>query len=304
MPEQVPKDDGVPELNRVDDPVFHYSAHAVPLRLFYRLPAQLVTEAHLTVGEYQTAEYGNSSIVDGLHIRTVDSANVAKLEVTLPAGGGAFQRWDIPNDTERLGVNLDRRRSTLNFARMSGSGVPDNGDPVSVKYGDDIRRLQTTITRSSQSTQRVTTANIPDKDSIRDPTPTPDLDYHNKGHIDDPDALKDAIDQLSTTADHAEITADADNDDGWIFRTEGDNVDDTARFLDGYEYTGPGTSDLGQSSLFSVEYLTDVATALKRARVDNITVKWGEEWPILFEFFREEFGIRGHFSIAPRVESD
>lgn len=306
--EQVPEDDDVDPLNRVEDPAFKFSAHAVPLRLFFRVPSVLVDEAKVTVGERETAEWSNDDVVDGLHIRAVDPANVAFVDVTLPAKGGAFGTWDVDGAGYTLGVNLDRQQKNLNFARMSGSGVDEHGDPVSIRYGDDLRRLETVITRSSQATQRVTLNNLIDPDSIRQEPDIPGLTLRNVGHPESAKALKDAVGQLKSTADHVAVRSDPENDAGFQFHAEGDTVDDTVRFLNGYEqdYGGDGLKEKirGQSSLFSMDYLRSIAKGLKRSRMDKVTIRWGDEFPAVFQFFNEEYGIRGAYMVAPRIQTD
>jgi proliferating cell nuclear antigen len=300
-----PTDDEPNPLNRVADPTLTFDVRATPLRLFLRLPYALVDEAKLVVGERETAEWGDDSIVDGLHIRAVDPASVAFVDVTLPAKGGGFGSWDVDGAGETLGVNLGRLQKNVRYARMAGSGVDDDGDPVSVRYGDDLRRLETVITRSSQATQRVSLMNLIDPDSIRQEPDLPGLNLRNVGHPESAKAMKDAVGQLKSTADHVAVRSDPENDDGFQFHAEGDTVTDTVRFLNGYEqdYDGDGLTEKirGQSSLFSMDYLRNIAKALKSARMDNVTVRWGDEFPAVFQFFNEEYGIRGVFMLAPRI---
>lgn len=302
--EQVPEDDGddVDPLNRVADPAFKFNVRASPIRLFLRLPDALVDEAKVTVGERESAEWGDDSMVDGLHIRAVDPANVAFVDVTLPAKGGGFGSFDVDGAGYTLGVNLDRLRKNVGYARMAGSGVDEDGDPVAVRYGDDLRRLETVITRSSQATQRVSVMNLIDPDSIRQEPDIPGLTLRNVGHPENTKALKDAVGELKDTADHVAVRADPENDDGFQFHAEGDTVTDTVRFLNGYEVEDDDAR--GQSSLFSMDYLRSIVKALHRAKMDKVTVRWGDEYPAVFQFFNEEYGIRGVFMLAPRIQSD
>lgn len=303
-----PTDDEPDPLNRVADPAFTFGVRATPLRLFLRLPDALVDEAKVTVGERESAEWGDDTMVDGLHIRAVDPANVALVDVTLPAKGGGFRAFDVDGAGYTPCVNLDRLRKNVGYARMAGAGVDDDGDPVSVRYGDDLRRLETVITRSSQATQRVSVMNLIDPDSVLQEPDIPGLTLRNIGHPESTKAMKDAVGELKSTADHVAVRSDPENPEGFQFHAEGDTVTDTVRFLTGYEqdYDGDGLKDKfrGQSSLFSMDYLRDIAKALHRAKMDKVTIRWGDEFPAVFQFFNEDYGIRGVFMLAPWIQTD
>ena len=57
------------------------------------------------------------------------------------------------------------------------------------------------------------------------------------------------------------------------------------------------------SSVFSLDYLTDMADALATGKADRVTVKWGEEYPARFAFEYEDWGFSGHYMVAPRIQS-
>lgn len=323
---QVPEDDGEDELNdpipedgetnvldRVTDPAFQFNTRATPIRLFFRVVDVLVDEAKVKVGAAPTAEWNKSKDVDGIHVKAVDPANVAMVNVTMPKSAGGFDKWEVPLDNQPyhvLGVNNATMFKNLKYGRMAGKGVDSDGDPIAVRYGDGLRRLETVITRPNQRSQRVTAWNLIDPDSIRQEPDIPDLSskLNNVGHFESTRALKDAVGELSSHSDHVRVRADPDANGAFQFHADGDGFfrSDFVRFTDGHEVEDGADGDAAraESSLFSMDYLKDIAKALHAAKMDKVVVRWGDEYPAIFQFFNEEYGIRGVFMLAPRIQSD
>jgi hypothetical protein len=287
-------------LNRVTDPAFEMNSTAVPLRLFFRAIDPIVDEARVTVGARETAEWDNTDTVDGIHVTAVDPHNVAMVDVSLPAKGGGFGTFDT-GEPHTLGVNVGTMLTTLGFARMSGKGVDDDGDPVAFRYDADLMRLDTTMTRSSHQTQRVRLLNTLPPDSIREEPDLPALNLPNKGLPDGPRAFKDAVKGLEATSDTVRVRADPNVDHAFQIHSEGEGaVDgDSVRFLNSYE-----GNDEQESSSFSTSYLKAIAKGLKTAHVDKIVVRWGDDLPAVFEFYEETYGIRGQYMVSPRVHAE
>lgn len=322
--QQTPKDDSdeptdpIPDegetnvLDRVTDPAFQFNTRATPIRLFFRVVDVLVDEAKVKVGTAPTAEWDKSKDVDGVHVKAVDPANVAMVNATMPKQGGGFDKWNVPLDTQPyhvLGVNNATMFKNLKYGRMAGKGVADDGDPIAVRYGDDLRRLETVITRPNQRSQRVTSWNLIDPDSVRQEPDIPDLSaqLNNVGHFESTRALKDAVGELSSHSDHVRVRADPDADGAFQFHADGDGFfrSDFVRFTDGHEVVDGDEDDArAESSLFSMCYLKDIASALHAAKMDKVVVRWGDEYPAIFQFFNEEYGIRGVFMLAPRIQSE
>lgn len=324
--EQVPEDDGtddvedpIPDdgdrnvLDRVTDPAFQFNTRAKPIRLFFRTVDTLVDEAKVSVGKRETAEWDNDAEVDGLHVTAVDPESVGMVSVTMPKGGGGFDKWDVPLDTQPyfvLGADTSTMLKNLKYARMKGAGVADDGDPIAVRYGETLRRLETVITRPNQRSQRVTAWNLIDPDSIRQEPDIPDLTnaLNNVGHFESTRALKDAVAELSSHSDHVRVRADPDADGAFQFHTEteGPFKSDFVRFTDGHEVKGDTDEDgaRAESSLFSVEYLKEITRGLHAAKMDKVVVRWGDEYPAIFQFFNEQYGIRGVFMLAPRIQTE
>lgn len=304
----IPEPDEENPLDRVTDPAFRIKTTATPIRLFFRLVNACVDEAKITVGERDTAEWNNGEVIDGLHVRAVDPANVFMVNATIPAEAGGFSTWDLGGETYKIATTVKRLQKTLGYARMAGQGVNDHGDPIAIRYDDDLRRLETTVTRPNQRTQRVTSWNLLDPDTVRKEPDIPQLELDNVGFFESTRALKDAVGELKSTSDHVSVRSDPDAEDTFQFYTEGDMVQsDFIRFTDSYQVQ---TSDdraedvRGQSSLFSMDYLRDIVKALHRAKMDKVNVRWGDEFPAVFRFFNEEYGIRGHFLLAPRIQQE
>jgi hypothetical protein len=65
--------------------------------------------------------------------------------------------------------------------------------------------------------------------------------------------------------------------------------------------------DEGGEAAYSLDYVSDIVSALKEAKVDDVTIRWDAEMPIYFEFRRTEDETvlyDGEFMIAPRVSSE
>jgi hypothetical protein len=295
-------DDGDAELSRVEEPDARLNSTAVPLRLFLRLLTPVDSEARLTVGEAETAEYGSTETVNGIHCTMVDPANVFMVTATLPAESGAFGGFQASGQT--LGVNLERLQSTLEFGRMAGSGVDDDGDPVELRYDDGHRRLETVVTRPNQRLQRVTSQSLLDPDSIRQEPDIPSLKLGHRGHPESTRALKDAVAELDHHGTPVTVRSDPDKDAYWRVESDGDREiinSDFVRFSGGHESDGGGAAE---SSMFSPEYLRKITRALHRARVDKVTVHWGDSFPSVWAFQDQDYGIRGMFMVAPRVNEE
>lgn len=310
-------DGAVPEtgdnpLSRVTDPTFSFRTRAVPIRLFVRAArATWLDEARVCFGRRQSAVWNKEEEVDGIHVHAVDPANVAMTLVELPASSDAIRDWNVPTEDtpyHKVGMPISDWHKRLKFARMTGSGVPDDGDPLSIRFdaGDDL--LDTQVTRPGERTQRVTTQHTIDPDSIRQEPDVPDhLEMEHKGLVDSARSFKDAVDALDDTADHVEMRVDPDEDDAWQIHATNDAISvrsDFVRFKDAHEPINEGGYDPDASSLFSMDYLEDISQALKRARMDKVTVRWGNELPVVVRAWNTDYGIRATYLLAPRIQKD
>lgn len=259
-----------------------------PLRSFLRYPAALVDEC---VAEFDA---------DGLHIEAVDVVNVGLVSATFPAEG--FGRYSVAGDeTVRVGLNLERLRKTLKWARK-GRGSSD-GDPVVVDVFDRMIRVRI-VREDTRMTRRSEWFSL-DPDSMREQPHIPDLDLPNRARP-SVGALGDAVDAIDSRHDHIRVTRDGetfvveskDNAD-----PDDDTTDDRVTIL-GCAWDTRDDRAEACSSLFSIDYLADMVRALAAAKADDVTVKWGDEFPTMIQFLNEDWGHEGRFMLAPRIGGD
>jgi proliferating cell nuclear antigen len=284
MPEALTKDDHEalePETD--EDAAVNVLTHGDPLRSFLELPTALVDEAKARFGP------------DGLHIRAVDPANVGMVDVTAHATG--FERYQFDGDSDRvIGLNVDRTRKVAGWARKRGG----DGDPVGVDVLADPDRMRVDITRPDQELKRISEWHGIDPGSIRQEPEIPELDLpcratpNVRGFYEAISALKD------DGHDHVKVTRDGTT---LVVRGHGNGVGDDEFFFPNSAWH-IDDEDQAPSSLFSLDYLRDMATALKRSKADRVTLSWGQEHPMILAFEHEEWGFDGMFLLAPRIGSD
>lgn len=258
-----------------------------PLRCLTRLPTALVDEARVTFD------------VDGISLAAVDPPNVSMIHLEAHAAG--FESYQLCDEdaSHTVGVNLDRLQSALGFARMRG-----DGDPISVDLFTDPDRLRVTVTRPDQGLQRREEWFCLDPESIREKPNNPDLDLPCYA---DPDVagFRDAVHAFGP--DHAELRNDG---QGGLVLSAG--LDENQHDEGEQRVIFPNSvwaddehelDEVAASSLFSLDYLDSVSSALKKSRADRLTVNWGDEFPVRLAFEYEEWGYEGEFAIAPRIGS-
>ncbi len=239
---------------------------------------------------------------DELHTQYVDAAYVAMCALNVYPE--AFETYDVPEE-KTVGVNLSGLASELSWARMSTR----TNDDVTLSISDD--RTLATVTRDYDSTTLTQTDEVQniDPDSIRDDPQIPDLSRPWKASI-DVRALYDAIDHM----DQYDAIAVMEHDGQLVMRSISGSDDEerygqsVANFGEVRETAGEPVEDA--KSLLSRDYLTDIVTGLKKGKVDDLTLYWGDEFPVRFEFARyadndeETVAYDGHFMIAPRIQSE
>jgi len=276
------------------DPELKTISTARPMRGFTALLRALIDECRVHFTE------------DGIRVTATDSANIGMVELEWPAGGFDVYRYEADATELVMGLNVKMLEKFLKFAREP------QDDPVSL-YVNEGEHYQFGVraTRPDHRVQRSTRWYHIEPDSIRLEPDLPDLtkEYGWKAHV-DPLPFRDAVTQLHETADHARMkgrkstftlaggtieTYDADNMifpdaaecQPWDAQTDGD-------VPDGWEDTHSK-----DTSLFALSYLNDVAKAIRSAKMDRITIGWGDEFPITVKFSHDEWGINGQYLIAP-----
>lgn len=276
-----------------DDAAVSILTNGDPLRSWVELPDAIVDECRLRIDD------------DGLHVAAADPANVAMLETTFRAEG--FRGFDAPDSGVTFGLNLDRFTSAISWARKRG----DDGDPVSIDLFDNPPRMRVSVTRTDQRMKRVSEWFGIDPNNIRQEPDTPDLSLPDRADP-APSNLVDAVEAVDDHRDYAYITRDSDT---FVLAsqesgdTKIDPDDDTdAETGAGAVYMPETAWSDGEgeatSSLFSLDYLTDMAAAIKQSKADRLTVHWGDEFPVELHFDHEDWGITSQFLLAPRLEPD
>jgi hypothetical protein len=256
------------------------------LRPLLALPNAVVDEMKLHVDE------------DGLRATAVDPANVVMAQ--FHATPAAFDTYDVETSAV-VGLNLDRLRKRAERARMR----KNDPDPITLDL-DERRALVTTEREYVDTTVRQTDQlQLIDPDSIREEPDVPDFqEEHGYRATVDVDAFADTIHNLDASGDHVELA----EDDGALTLT----VDGDDKSLADFGHVAEPTHDHptpGASSTFSNDYLKDIATGLKKAKVDDVTVTWGDEFPVFIDFARtiqnddgdDSIAYGGKYILAPRV---
>lgn len=237
---------------------------------------------------------------DGMHIRVVDPPNVSMVRQQIYPG--AFEHYYLDGADElEVGLNLDGVTSKLSNARLGKS----TDDPVGLDV--DATRTLVEVSRDYDDTA-VTYAdeqlNI-DPDAVRSRPDMPDLDLFATATV-GVGAFKDAVDHIDATADHATFR----ERDGSLVLTGGNHDDSPATYATAVEFEGVADVDERDAipeSMFSLDFLTNFATAIKRAKVDTLEIHWGEEFPIEIHYKRRiggELAYDGVYMLAPRERGD
>lgn len=263
-------------------------SNAAPFYAYSILVNALVDEARVHVSE------------DGLYTRVVDAANVAMLEVEFPPE--AFETFDFGGIQREIGLNTDRFGRVINFANK-GQG-PDGGDPVTWIPELTDPELYTRLTVSKEDgvmTMAEDWATIK-PGSLRQEPDLPELDLKAQA---DPSTktLRDGLQYLKEKypSDHVILKSDSGDPETLVLQSEGDTSEATLRFP---ESVYPDSNSDGKRALYSLDYLADMADAVHSARMDKVTLNWGEEFPVKLKFQSEDWGVEGTYMLAPRIKAN
>lgn len=261
------------------------------IRPLFELPIALVDECKLRFTD------------DGLHIEAVDPANVGMLQLDVNAA--AFDEYDVEaTGGIVVGTNLKKLRSNLRNARKGKS----SDDAVELAFDQTMTTVEVTreyprteLTRSSEL------LNI-DPDSIRDEPDVPTLNLAWSAEA-DLLAFRDAVEHVASISDHIDVR----EREGDLVMGGIDDSDHIGQYgavaeFDGVAEATDDDADTGAHSKFSLDYVEDFADALKKALVDDVTVRWDQEMPLFIEFERtvetedgEQVAYEGKYMLAPRI---
>jgi len=238
-----------------------------------------------------------------MSISAVDPANVGMVELT--AHRTAFETFELGDEEFTTAVNYDRLESQLANARMGKA----TDDPVSLDV-DGTRTLVTTEREYTLTTLTQTNEvlNI-DPDSVRVEPEVPDIRLPCEATV-DVEALTDALESVDRVSNHAIVR---ERNGELVITGEGDDDDEhtgeygtVANFGDIVELRDEEEFEGGESSRYSLDYFKDMAEGLKSAKADDVTLVWGDEFPIRLEFERtidEETAYEGVYFLAPRIKT-
>jgi proliferating cell nuclear antigen len=242
---------------------------------------------------------------DGLHTRAVDPANVALVNLTAHAQG--FERFDV-HDSMTFGLSLSAFENAVTWARKRGG----DGDPVAIDVFDDPARMRVRVTRPDQGITRVTEWFGIDPDMLReDPHVPTDLTLPCRA---DPGvkAFNQGIKAVDSNHNHAFVTRDAETfvlgSQAGGDTTPSDDEDGRTDPEDAVMFANCAWAETDDvepfSTVFSLDYLTDIAAAIKRGKADRLLVKWGDEFPAKFEIEHDDWGFEATYMLAPRIQKD
>lgn len=223
---------------------------------------------------------------DGLRVCMVDRYNVVMVELDVP--DSAFDAYDVENPTT-LGVSMDSLGSVLQHARYG----KDSNDMVDL-YANNAA-LRTVVDREFGATEATLRESRPliDPDLVRETPEIPELDLDVETEI-APETFVRAVNTCADGGNYMVLEASEDtihlSRDTDMAQTEIDLVADVSRPTDG-------------ETLFGMNYLEMVAKGLRSGYVDNVTLKWAEEYPLQVGFEREDC-YSGMYFIAPRMRGE
>lgn len=214
----------------------------------------------------------------GIHIKAIDPATVAMVEVSLDAG--ACESYEARGGV--VGVNVNRLEEVVGMAAAD--------QLVHLEMDEETRKLHVRIDELEYTLALI------DPDVIREEPDTPALDLPARITLEGSDIDR-SVKAASMVSDHVTLGVDEDRECFYV-DAEGD-TDDVHLEL--------GPEDLidvqigNAHSLYSLDYLQDVNKAIQKDA--EVTVSLGEEFPM--EIDHDFAGKDGHvtYSLAPRIQN-
>jgi proliferating cell nuclear antigen len=251
---------------------------------------------------------------DGIHMQAVDPANVGMFDIDWHQDGfTGYQYNHDPSDQDEIvaGVSLIHFRRVANFARKR------DDDPVRIDLlgmTDGNPRMRVSVLRPDQQVKRTSVFGLIDPDSIRQEPDIPELDLRYRA-TPGVRPLRDVVQEIKANHDHSWFAIDGNDLVLGSQPNANPRLADDADTGDGQAadaFTFPNAawvaddSDVGddRGSIFSNDYLKDMTMALKQAKVDRVTVKFGEEYPAVLDFDTPDWNVSGRMMLAPRIMSE
>jgi len=226
-----------------------------------------------------TAEYKMYVADDGLHVTTIDTANVMYVDITQPAE--TLDALEVDGEAV-LGLNDSAFASALSDARYGKS----TDDPITLT--SDGATLETVVDREYAGVEATVTDRLSliDPDAIRQ-SPNPiDLD---RVAIDLPPQ---ALIEVLAGFDREYISMSV-MDGTLLFGSE---TDTAARQM---ELDVDVDANVEQT-LFSMDYVNKIVKGLRSGYIEETTLHLGDDVPLSVEFATKQ-GAVGEYCLAPRV---
>jgi proliferating cell nuclear antigen len=231
------------------------------------------------------AEYRLHFDSEGIQVSCVDTANVIGINATLPAD--AFESYELKEETT-IGVNSRTLGSVLQHARYGKS----SDDAITISA--DSRTMESEVDREFEDCAVTLSerSELIDPDAIREEPEWPELDLDVSADL-APKALIDVLDALGDGAEHIKLGA---RPESLVLKQETD-IQERAAELD------VTPTEVAEYTYFSMGYVNDMKKALSVGYVDDLTLRWDEEFPLFAEFERDDT-YHGEIMLAPRIKPE
>lgn len=215
----------------------------------------------------------------GMRTRAVDTANVAM--VSLELGPDAFEVFEASESA--LGIDVTKLKNII--------GMVNRGEPLMLSIPEGSQRLNLAF----QSYQYSLT--LLDPNTIRKDPNAPTLELPGKVVLKG-DTLTNAIKAAAVVSDKIALGIDP---EARVFFMEAEGDTDNIRLELGPDDV-ESIAEVRARSLFSLDYLKDMAKSMSRAGLVEIGI--GIDHPVRFTF--EIAGGKGRviYLLAPRIEAD
>ncbi len=254
---------------------FEFRVNAAPLKAFVALLEPLADEVKVTANG------------DAWHVLAVDPAHVAMVDLTLTDLPYAFERragvLERITDDAVFGLDLTKMKEILRLLKKDDavSFIMDLPD------AEDKDRITVEIGRTKRTMNAIDTADLADPK-------VPALNLPAKLTVAMKDLLE-AVKAAESVSDHIRLTATR---EGLNVTAEGD-VDKVSLDLEASVDYVQGEEGKA-SSLFPLDYLAAFVKAVRDAKVEELVVQLGTDYPIRVDW---DGAVKGTYLCAPRIET-
>jgi proliferating cell nuclear antigen len=196
----------------------------------------------------------------------------------------AFESFDAPGQVT-IGVDLQTLADRLGYA--------NSNDLVSVAVDMETRKLELHYRNIEQSVALI------DSEAIRQEPDHPDLDLPNTVTITGED-FDTAVKVCDEVGDH--LTIQGRPDDACTRFTADGDVDDTVVTFGADETADPTQVVEATDTMLSLEYMTEFAQPMPDDA--EVTIQFGDEFPIVFDYEACDGNLTVHGMCAPRISTN